>query len=483
MSKRSEALATGFLMKKIKSSHFPWQLFFKTGRTLLVILTAFSAIQLALVSFLGRQEYQAFLPSSSFFLLLAFLISLFFFLRPLGDALIKIQLIQEQFNHHGGQQGQKSSPQHNEWEHLNSSLDTLRDFFHGQHKLWKDLEERNTTILEAVSDGILAIDLFESVIFHNSHFRTVFLSNDIKFKKTLIKLSKIFSQPEIYSAFRKALREEKPVELKGIKIEKSQGILFYFDVSLTPFFGQEKEMMGIVGVFHDVSQSKLTEQMRVDFVGNVGHEMRTPLTAIKGYAQMISADLENLGASSIPSYLEKINQNSDRLLQMFDNLLELSTIESRYRLEKQTIKLEELIKEIIADLVLIYPTHALSFELNFDKKDIVGDPKLLRHAFTNILDNIFKYNPGSAKVKISSESDEDFNFISFSDNGVGIPNEHLGRIFERFYRVDEGRDRKQGGTGIGLAIVKHVIQKHSGSIQAEKNIPSGIRFTIKLPPS
>jgi two-component system phosphate regulon sensor histidine kinase PhoR len=169
------------------------------------------------------------------------------------------------------------------------------------------------------------------------------------------------------------------------------------------------------------------------------------------------------------------------MLYLFNDLLQLSVIESKYKLEKEKVNLTELIQETLLSVQGIYHDKKIQVIMNLEQNEISVDPKLFDQVFMNLIDNACKYSGGNPVIEISSILINEGVKITISDNGPGILPDHLKRIFERFYRIDSSRDREQGGTGLGLAIVKHIIQKHNGKISAESNGKDGTTFIIEVP--
>ena len=253
----------------------------------------------------------------------------------------------------------------------------------------------------------------------------------------------------------------------------------YYDITVTPIIDEKEGIkFKLLGIFHDVTDSKLTEKMRVDFVANVSHEIRTPLTSIKGFAQLLLAQKDNCPPALIPA-LERINYNTERLKDLFDNLLKLSVIESRYSLDVVELDFKSMVQSIKASLQAKY--HGRKIEVDIQNASaIYGDKKLLEQVFTNLMDNSIKYNKNqSTYLRLNSEN----NTITLQDNGPGISENDLKRIFERFYRVQNISSQQVEGTGLGLSIVKHIINKHNGMIEVESKIGEGTTFKIHLPQS
>ena len=220
--------------------------------------------------------------------------------------------------------------------------------------------------------------------------------------------------------------------------------------------------------------------MREDFVANVSHEVRTPLTALKGYAQIMST-LSAEDHEHFTKYASKIEHNVNRLTALFQDILSLSVLESRDYIQKETIQLDELSSTVFANLSHSHFYKKIKLKTEIKQNQLFVDPNLFEQVLTNLFDNAIKYSDQDGFILIKSFIENDKNIIEIVDNGIGIPESAMKRVFERFYRVDESRSRAIGGTGLGLAIVKHAIQKHQGLVSVHANQPNGTIFRIVLP--
>jgi two-component system phosphate regulon sensor histidine kinase PhoR len=349
-----------------------------------------------------------------------------------------------------------------------------------QLNIIKKEDRKNKTLLESITDGIFAIDIHERSLFYNSKFVKKFISFK-EFEQRNLTLSNIFSAPEIIEAYRKCLSQKDIIIVKEFHL-KHQNRDIFFDIKITPIKDdQNTEILGVVGVFHDVTERKLTEQMRVDFVANVSHEIRTPLTSIIGYSQILQSQSQTI-PENLRDFVEKIISNGERLQRLFSDLLNLSVIESQNKLAKESTDLKELIESVHDSLLSIYTAKKIKIDYLLNSPQAYIDPKLFEQVITNLLDNACKYNDeDEILIKISSDDENDLTVLTFSDNGPGISQEHLNRIFERFYRVDHSRTKEHSGAGLGLSIVKHIINKHKGNIFVENNLEGVTTFIIKIP--
>jgi two-component system phosphate regulon sensor histidine kinase PhoR len=242
--------------------------------------------------------------------------------------------------------------------------------------------------------------------------------------------------------------------------------------------------IGAVIVLNDVTRLKKLEKIRRDFVANVSHELKTPVTSIKGFLETLRE-----GAIDDPEnahrFLEIISKNADRLSSIIEDLLILSRLDKEDdggEVVTETYSINELVDSTMKDCV----KKALSkdIELVSDLPDEIQariNPTLLRQALVNLVDNAIKYSEPGKKVLIRALSDSNCIALSVTDEGCGISKEHHSRIFERFYRVDKGRSRREGGTGLGLSIVKHIVNAHGGRISLESSPGKGSTFNLYIP--
>ncbi|TWI71656.1 two-component system phosphate regulon sensor histidine kinase PhoR [Desulfobotulus alkaliphilus] len=252
----------------------------------------------------------------------------------------------------------------------------------------------------------------------------------------------------------------------------------------SPLKDADDQRMGTLFVIQDVTQLRRLEHMRKDFVANVSHELKTPLTAIKGFVETLRED-GSTDPEEAKRFMHIIDRNVNRLILLVDDLLKLSAIEQEA--ENEDLLLEEKsLKDVLSAAVQLCTPR-------MEEKGIEGggdcpeslkarmDSHLMEHAFVNLLDNALKYSSDQARVHIHAEEKDAFISIAFADSGPGIPEEHLPRLFERFYRVDKARTRRLGGTGLGLAIVKHIMNAHGGRVEVRSRPGEGSVFTLFLP--
>ena len=252
-------------------------------------------------------------------------------------------------------------------------------------------------------------------------------------------------------------------------------------VLVTPLEGGVRGS-GAVAVLQDLTEFDRVERVRRDFVTNVSHELRTPVTSIKVMVESLQRGAIKQKALR-EEFFRSIVEATDRLAQLVDDVLALARIEAGPgRLEWQPVALDQLVRETVAAQVPLAREYQVELTAETDEPLVVtGDPEGLRQAIANLITNGVKYNHPGGQVHIRLRRTEEEACLEVADTGIGIPPEHLSRIFERFYRVDRGRSRELGGTGLGLAIVKHVCEAHGGQVRVESVVGKGSTFQMTLP--
>jgi two-component system phosphate regulon sensor histidine kinase PhoR len=251
----------------------------------------------------------------------------------------------------------------------------------------------------------------------------------------------------------------------------------------SPVKNEKGRKHGVVCVLHDITHLKKLEHLRTEFVANVSHELKTPLTSIKGFVEtLLGGALED--PATARNFLEIIDGHAARLERLISELLELARLENgELPLQLRAVDLKPLIQRSahLFENEIRDKRQALEIECPPSLAPVSGDEEKLERALGNLIHNAVKFTPEEGKIKIRAWEDGGQVKISVSDTGIGIAEDQLPRIFERFYRVDKSRSRKEGGTGLGLSIVKHIAQAHAGSVSVESRAGKGSTFTLSLP--
>ncbi len=253
-----------------------------------------------------------------------------------------------------------------------------------------------------------------------------------------------------------------------------------FLVHLAPI-DRHNHREGVIAVFHDITQLRQLEQMRKDFVANVSHELKTPLTSISGFVETMLDDPE-MDPETRKKFLQIMAKETGRLNNLIDDLLELTRIESgkAYNVQ-QSVNLSEVVREVVEAMRPQAEAKGLELHMALGQGlKVRGSGSGLAQVVINLLDNAIKYTAAGGRISVTGYTRDNNVFVVIQDTGVGIPREELGRVFERFYRVDKARSRKLGGTGLGLAIVKHIVENHHGSIKVDSAPGAGSTFTLKF---
>jgi two-component system phosphate regulon sensor histidine kinase PhoR len=253
----------------------------------------------------------------------------------------------------------------------------------------------------------------------------------------------------------------------------------YLSIKVSPLFRKDRELSGFIAIFHDITQMKRLEQIRKDFVANVSHEIKTPITAIQGFADTLLEGAIDDRENAI-RFLQTIKANSERMNSLADDLMMISKIElGVIGIEKADIDVEDAIRNVIATLHDKAAEKQLFLKISIhpDLRKVSADRNRLIQILTNLIDNAIKFTEsGGVTVGAAEEGGREYLFVE--DTGIGVPKRHLPRLGERFYRVDPARSRKLGGTGLGLAIVKHLVKAHGWEMKIES--VEGKGTTVKI---
>jgi two-component system phosphate regulon sensor histidine kinase PhoR len=363
---------------------------------------------------------------------------------------------------------------HDELSELGHALDLMAESLAttlGELRTERDLQRR---ILEAMHEGVVVIDRDGRIVLVNPALRSTLLLGADAVGKLLIETVR---HADLHNLVDRARRnpDDPPLELElpGLKPRR---VL----VQAAPLAGDDQ---GLLLVFVDVTELRRLESLRRDFVANASHELRTPIAAVRSATETLQT-----GALSDPTaanrFLDIIERNAQRLQSLVEDMLELSKLESNvFKLKRDRVELQRIVPIVLA----LFRERAekkgvrLTSELAPALAAVEGDPRALEHVLSNLVDNAVKYCPSGTRIVVRAIEDEARVRLVVSDNGPGIPAEHLPRVFERFYRVDAGRSRELGGTGLGLSIVKHMVDSMRGKVSVESAVGAGSTFTVSLP--
>ncbi|WP_233680532.1 two-component system histidine kinase PnpS [Macrococcoides caseolyticum] len=289
----------------------------------------------------------------------------------------------------------------------------------------------------------------------------------------------VIQNQSIKQMIKEAIATEKPVnETLNITVSVHKK---YFDVAVVPVLSKKrKKIEGIVIVLHDITQLKSLEQMRKDFVANVSHELKTPITSIKGFTETLIDGAKN-EPEMLDMFLDIILKESNRIQVLVSELLELSKIEQANHFEMTKVNLAQKVFNSVEVVHPLAEKKNIKFNLDFEKDlFVLAEPSKLKQVVINLLSNAINYSYDDAEITVKVYQKNRNCILEITDQGIGIEPEEQMRIFERFYRVDKARSRDSGGTGLGLAIVKHIVEVFKGEIEVESEVGVGTTFRVIL---
>jgi two-component system phosphate regulon sensor histidine kinase PhoR len=352
---------------------------------------------------------------------------------------------------------------------------TLISWFSKKETAEKTSQDDLRKILETMRESVLVVGEDTRILASNRAAYDAFARENGALEEK--RLTEIIRDLNLHEAFRKALdkRESSDLRLEILGTERRK-----YDVHVSPI--ELENTNSAVGVFYDITQIDHLEKVRQEFFSNISHDLRTPLTSILAFVETLEDgaidDEENNRR-----FLSVIRRNAERMHRLIDEILELSSIESG-KIEVQTteISLAPLVKEVFTNLSKKAHERGIKLmnEVSADAQ-VFADHVRLEQMLTNLIDNAVKFNREDGIVTVSFSENGATDLIFVADTGEGISNEHLQRIFERFYRTDRARSQEIGGIGLGLAIVKHLARLHGGEISVSSTSGKGTVFTIELP--
>jgi two-component system phosphate regulon sensor histidine kinase PhoR len=337
-------------------------------------------------------------------------------------------------------------------------------------------KEQLHAVLSGMVEGVLVLDTDGCVTLANPRLRELLsLWGPVGGRKLL----EVVRHPGIDDALKAAADSTAPVVSEVEVGERPPRTLLIHAAA----FPQDGPTMGTVAVFHDVTELRHLENVRRDFVANASHELQTPLTAIRGFAETLVGN--DLSWEEVRAQLEVILRNSERLENLIRDMRELSRVESRrVPLQPGEVDVVKLVGALLADMEP--RLKECSLEVDVSDQGAVpawADRRAVDQVLTNLLDNALKYTDPGGRISVEIVGQSEVVRVSVSDTGIGIPSDQQARIFERFYRVDKARSRALGGTGLGLAIVRHLVQAMGGEIYVESEPGQGSTFRFTLPRS
>ena len=355
---------------------------------------------------------------------------------------------------------------------LGASLNTMAQALGARMQALSDGKQQLELILEAMGQGVMVLDRDGRITFTNTSLLKVLATGRDLAGRTPLE---VFRRPELETAV-KAVLAGRPIQT----LEIIAGHNRVLQANVAPVTNAAGTVNSVVAVFHDLTEIRRAERMRRDFVANVSHEFKTPLTSIRGYTETLLSGAKD-DSKIAADFLSTIERNAQHLEALVSDLLTLAKLEAELPAEREHFDLMSVIKEQVGSRQSALKDRGIQVSVECPDIQIQADRARLATALSNLIDNAIHYNRPSGKIRISAERSNGTLNLSVTDTGNGIPSDELHRIFERFYRVDKSRTRESGGTGLGLAIVKHAIESQGGMIDVTSKIGAGSTFTIHLP--
>ncbi len=354
------------------------------------------------------------------------------------------------------------------YDELSGFMQKIREQRTEIEKKSRDLENSKSTadtIVKSMSEGVLLLDSSGHVILSNDSAMELFDFKDDYHNKNIFEISR---NPKVISAYNAIKGGDSTHELLEINGR-------IYNVITSPV---ENDGGGII-LFIDITDRAKAEKLRREFSANVSHELKTPLTSIKGIAEMLLGGM--VKEADRLHFLQNIKDETDRLIELIADIIKLSSLdELNTDIPTEEFNVSILVKDAADKLAIKAKERNVTVEVDAEDLFMLGNPQLIYELVYNLTDNAIKYNKEGGSVTIKTFSKDDRIHLKFKDTGIGISKEQIDRVFERFYRVDESRNKKTGGTGLGLSIVKHIVERHGGYINTESTEGEGTTIEIVL---
>jgi two-component system phosphate regulon sensor histidine kinase PhoR len=393
------------------------------------------------------------------------------FARPLRQ----MTLIAKNYAH-GRYQLRIPSHRRDEIGDLARSLNQMADISAQRFDIIKTERDQLSTILKSMNEGVITVTS-EGLITHvnAAACRMLRTSGERCLGQAL---KDIDGSNNLDQAFVQCHKQQTSVE-RTIQLD---GYTFARHYRLHVTLLKHSYKADAILVLQDITDVQRIDKMRADFVANASHELKTPITAIRGFAETLIED-ETIEHGMRQRFIRKIHGQSIRLSDLVSDLLALSRLESNDTAFNTQVDLQQIVQRVCANLQAVAQSHKIVLELEVidGPMMLLGDDNALGQMATNLIDNAIKYTTEMGTVTVTIKAEEGMAVLTVKDNGLGIDETDQERIFERFYRVDKARSQSLGGTGLGLAIVKHIVQNHKGRLQLKSKLNHGSTFTVKIP--
>lgn len=355
-----------------------------------------------------------------------------------------------------------SKPSYEEIQPLLTRVDSQNKQIEKQIDDLHQKKKEFNSVTDNISEGLILLNKETEVVSINNAARQLFQTED---------QNVILSTEEIKDLIEKAKQGKEAETI----LRKDEAII---RVIANPIYSHSV-FTGISILAFDVTNTYEAERTRKEFTANVSHELKTPLQTIMGSAELLQNHL--VKQDDIPSFYEKIHQESSRMLTLIDDIIRLSQLDESSQVEENTLRINDSAKEAINSLKESAKKKNIQIQTNLNEAFIKANSRLIYEIIYNLIDNAIRYSNNDSSIEVSTYTDIHHAYLKVKDNGIGIPLEDQSRIFERFYRVDKSHSRATGGTGLGLSIVKHAVKLSHGTIALESELNKGSTFTVTFP--
>ena len=346
-----------------------------------------------------------------------------------------------------------------------NKIKSQNDIIKRQVQSLTDEKLKLQSIFMNIKEGILVCDSHMRIAQTNNEAKRIFAldDNQTNFRKAV-------ALPELQSAVEKALTGE------TVHITFDWNGRWYQTITSPNYYGGDK---GAILIVLDITQQIENERNRRQFTDNVTHELKTPLTSIIGYSQLITNDIAR--REDVKRFVGIIEQNAENLMEMINDIMRISSLESMEGLNKVVLQLDEVVNRTVNQEKLNADAENISINTSVETVRIYADESQMYQLVNNLVSNAIKYNKPGGRVDVSLSKSDGCALLTVADTGIGIPEERIDKIFERFYVVDKSRNKKISSTGLGLSIVKHIVKAHDGTVSVKSQKGAGTEFTVKLP--
>jgi two-component system phosphate regulon sensor histidine kinase PhoR len=390
---------------------------------------------------------------------------------PLAEiAQVAVDIAQKQFHRRVKVRGR------DEIARLGEAINRMAKSLQTQMEALHQSERRLTSVIDTMDSGLLLVDADGKVNLANRAFEDMI---GVQARKIMGKSYTQLTYPYELVSLITRCRET------GDRVREEIHLYYPVERILSAHFAPmkgEKKAKGAVGVFHDITAIRRLEKMRSEFVANVSHELKTPITSLRGFAETL-LDGAMHDSETCREFLQIIHDESLRLQRLVSDILDLSRIESKQlELKGEKVPIDRIIETAVKTVEEQMRKRKISLDVLLPESfPVYVDKDRFRQILLNLLTNAMAYTPEGGRITVEARRESNSWWIRVADTGVGIPEEDLPRIFERFYRVDKARSRESGGTGLGLAIVKHLVEVHQGEIRVNSRVGEGTEFQLIFP--